>query len=375
MLPQDPSVRNSIAMDSGTYSYDSNSEIQRQVYNEAEGWMPNLRGQKRFTVVDYGCGPGLNWTYGMNKLLSKADDNVEFQLMLNDGLKNDWNAVSHVVEGYRARMRKNQKGHIAMLPGSFYGQIMSPESVDIGMAWSSFHFLENQPQHVDTTSESEEEAYVRWRESVRLQGHVDMVKLLRLRANEIKPGGQLIIAMVTNAASNTPKVHYEATVQALKKCLEDGLMTPEQYNAFRAPIFEPTEDDLQQILSAVQDLWSLPKPWGRSTIPHPSWAKLQQSEKTSRDYDEFAEGIAGFILAIYSGILIKALRSGHHATEQALRKTKSADEDRFLAEFKKRFIEAILSERLRHRPVAGHWLIMRLIRKATKEEVGPRIML
>ncbi|KAL1610496.1 hypothetical protein SLS60_002165 [Paraconiothyrium brasiliense] len=183
-------------------------------------------------------------------------------------------------------------------------------------------------------------------------------KLLRLRAKEIRPGGHLLMVIPTTPSS-TVKLHWEATVQALKRCLKHGTITPAQYRAFSGPWFQPTEEDLQQILSDVRDLWYLPMPWAYPTLPHPVWTKLQGSEKTRQDYEEYAEGFAGFFMALIRDSLVRALRGGDGKQLQYL----SASEDIALRQFTMSFKEAVLSDSLRDKRAESSWLVTRLVRK------------
>ncbi|KAJ4349637.1 uncharacterized protein N0V89_008254 [Didymosphaeria variabile] len=204
-------------------------------------------------------------------------------------------------------------------------------------------------------------------QSVRSQGHADLTNLLRLRAREIRPGGHLLIVIPTTPSS-TVKLHWEATAQVLKRCLEDGTMTPAQYRAFSGPWFQPTEEDLRQILSSVRDLWHLPMPWAYPTLPHPVWTKLQGSMKTWQDYEEYAEGFAGFFMALIRDPLVRALRGGEGAELQSL----SATEDMVLRQFTMRFKEAVLSDSLRDKRAESSWLVARLVRKPVAKLLEPK---
>jgi hypothetical protein len=194
---------------------------------------------------------------------------------------------------------------------------------------------------------------------MRPQGHADLTKLLRLRAREIRPGGHLLMVTPTSPAS-TVKLYWEALLLAFKSCLEDGTVSQAQWRAFRAPFFQPTDEDLRQVLSTVQDLWHVPMPWGCPTLPHPAWTTLQDSRKTRQDYEEYANGITGFFMALIYDVLMRALRGA----EGTKLECPAAAEEAILQQIKKRFKEAILSESLRHKCPESSWLVVRLLRKA-----------
>ncbi|KAF1972641.1 hypothetical protein BU23DRAFT_155498 [Bimuria novae-zelandiae CBS 107.79] len=193
----------------------------------------------------------------------------------------------------------------------------------------------------------------------RLQGHADLTKLIRLRAREIKPDGHLLLVLATSNASST-KLHLEALFTAVGKCFKDDIITEQQYHAFSGPWFFPTEKDLRQILSAVRDDWPLPAPWMYPVISHPAWAKLQRSEKTYRDYEVYAEDMVDFIMSVATDTLVRAWRCGVSNDLQVL----SAEEEKFLEEFKSRYKETLLSEPLRSRRGEGSWLVARLVRRS-----------
>ncbi|KAF9729719.1 hypothetical protein PMIN06_004945 [Paraphaeosphaeria minitans] len=350
------STSSDTASNAGTFAYAANSAFQRSIYQKCEPYLPDLEGLKTITIVDYGCGPGQNWTYGLDLLLLRADEDVQYQIILNDGLKTDWNEVAQVVHGYRVGQRGHQHGHFAVLPGTFYDQIMPDQTVDVGTAWSSFHWLEKTPPPMDIPPD--ENYYTAWQAHIRSQGLTDLTKLLRLRAREIKPGGHLLVVIPTTPASSV-KVYWEAFQQASLSCLTDGTITPEQWRAFRAPFFQPTEDDLRQILATVQDLWHLPMPWSYPTLAHPAWTALQGSEKTQQDYEEYVDGIAGFFMALIRDVLVRALRGGEVTSAER----PAPNEEAILQQATTSFREAILSDGLRNKRPESCWLVMRLVRE------------
>lgn len=193
---------------------------------------------------------------------------------------------------------------------------------------------------------------------IRSQGLIDLTKLLRLRAREIKPDGHLLVVIPTTAASIV-KLYWEAFLQASKSCLKDGTITPEQWRAFRAPFVQPTENDLRQILATLQDLWTLPMPWACPMLPHPAWTTLQESKKNRHDYEEYVDGITGFFMALIRDVLVRALRGGEGMKSQG---AAVAEED-ILQEYTKRFREAVLSDELRYKRPESSWLVLRLVRK------------
>ncbi|KAK7177271.1 hypothetical protein PSPO01_16683 [Paraphaeosphaeria sporulosa] len=147
-------MRDTVSMDSGSFSYSQHSEMQRLVHINVRPMFPDLRGIKNLTVVDYGCGPGDNWVCSKDALLSKTDVDVNYKLYLNDGVRNNWTAVAETIRAVRLAEKDERKGHIFMLPRSFYDQCMPAASVDIGMAWTSFHYLENKPAYLQLPTTS-----------------------------------------------------------------------------------------------------------------------------------------------------------------------------------------------------------------------------
>lgn len=157
--------------------------------------------------------------------------------------------------------------------------------------------------------------------------------------------------------ASTVKVYWEAFLQAAKSCLDDGIITSEQWYAFRAPFFQPTEDDLRQVLDTVEDMWYLPKPWAYPTLAHPAWTALQHSEKSQQDYEKYVDGIAGFFLALIRDVLVRGLRGGEGIASPA------ANEESIIQQVMSSFRVAMLSDDCRNKRPESSWLVMRLVRK------------
>ncbi|KAL5434027.1 hypothetical protein PMIN06_011517 [Paraphaeosphaeria minitans] len=333
-------MRDTVAMDSGSFSYSQHSEMQRLVHINVRPLFPDLRCIKNLTAVDYGCGPGDNWVCSKDALLSNTDVDVNYELYLNDGVRNNWTAVAETIREVGLAEKDERKGHIFMLPRNLYDQCMPAASVDICVAWTSFHYLENKPAYLQLPTTPGLRA--EWNAEIRSQGRADLAKLLRIRAVETKLGGCFLCAIPTSIEQGSTKVHY---------------------SAFSFPIAELDRDDIRQVLEDVRDQWSPARPWHSFTVEHPAWASLQKSGRTEPDYDRYAEFMAGFFMAIISGMLLSAVRCADGMGTAPARAT-SIEEETFLHQFKARFKAAMLSEPLKRIPAKGSWWAISLERKA-----------
>ena len=136
-------------------------------------------------------------------------------------------------------------------------------------------------------------------------------------------------------------------------------MSQKQYRAFGVPWFSPTKEDLEHVLSDVKDYWELPVSWEHLTIPHPAWGKLQNSNKMDIDYTVCTNDLANFMMSLATQSLEAAYNDGKTLDEET-------DLSGFLDGFQTIYKEVILNELSKERDAKSSWLVMRLVRTASK---------
>lgn len=171
-----------------------------------------------------------------------------------------------------------------MVPLGFFRQVVPRAHADLGVSWSSFNYLEAPPAvALDAAAPPAEFAAAR-HQAFSEAGHHALVKLLRLRANEIRPGGHLVAAIAghrpDDAEGEPPSTPGIQPLQAaLMRMVGEGQLTiPELMRTALFHSHERTPREMHAALAdeAVAPLWELEVLEPR-LIEHPAWAIYQDA--------------------------------------------------------------------------------------------------
>ncbi|KAF9728449.1 hypothetical protein PMIN04_012921 [Paraphaeosphaeria minitans] len=347
-LSQPRPTENEIAMRGSGY-YNKNSSLQHVGALSAVELFPDLSHKSRLTLVDYGCSQGANSIAPIKQLLSTLPDGSSAHIIFNDRPYNDFSALAATIKQHGRELDRNRSLMIfpSMVPISFYNPVTSPTSVDIGVSWSSFNYLEYQQPLLPA---SDLATLVKQRTTRNAKhAHSDLVKLLRLRAAEIKPGGCFIFALGGRVAGNqSPNAVAQAMMVAIKCMVENGTLTQEQMIALDPPMYERSMEECDEAFTKLAALWTVERKFER-IVAHPAYVLLQEKKaeacgneaeeiKASREY---ASIVVDWIVASFSWFFVKALRAGVDEEEQL--KTWTSSEESLLEEFAKMTKEVFLT--------------------------------
>ncbi|KAG6411667.1 hypothetical protein SASPL_129751 [Salvia splendens] len=200
----------------GTFSYTKNSTVQRDAASSVkdtikEAIMENFDIEKvlgdstTLTIADLGCSVGPNTVSAMESLLETVEhkcrrqglDGLEFQVLFNDQIGNDFNTLF-------AALPQPRSYFASAVPGSFYGRLFPCSSVHVAYSSYAINWLSRVPEELqrkdsrawnagrihysDDSSEAVLEAYAD-------QFQRDMEAFVGARAREIAPGGVMVIVV------------------------------------------------------------------------------------------------------------------------------------------------------------------------------------
>lgn len=168
----------------------------------------------------------------------------------------------------------------SMVPVGFFQQVVPDGSVDVGFSWSSLSYLSDFPNiSLDATASPAEFIAAR-HEALATAGHTDLVRLLRLRAREIRSGGYFIAGIGGIRPAGEPdeppsNTGFQPFQSAMKKMVESGTLKMEEL--MQMALFPSTERTVEEIRAALDETTSL---WEVETlkaklIEHPAWAPYQ----------------------------------------------------------------------------------------------------
>ncbi|XP_057764864.1 loganic acid O-methyltransferase-like [Salvia miltiorrhiza] len=252
----------------GTHSYSKNSTLQRcglSAVEDAikEAVMQNVEtdkllcGSTRFAIADLGCSVGPNTFHAVETIIEavqhkSSTNNLEFQVLFNDQIGNDFNTLF-------ASLPQERNYFAAAVAGSFYGRLFPSSSIHIAYSSGALHWLSKLPEglkvkdspawnagriHYSGASDAVVKAYAEQLEE-------DLENFLRCRAQEIVGGGMIVILVGGVSHAN---VQHRSTVlftfveAILIDMVKEGVLAQEVVDSFNIPIVYACINDVRRIV-------------------------------------------------------------------------------------------------------------------------------
>lgn len=353
----------------GDGNYNKNSAIQHIAVMPALEFIPNLSNRKELTLVDYGCSQGANSIIPIKHLLSQLPTHSTIRLIFNDRPPNDFSTLSKTIKRNEATLSRNGELQIypSMVPVSFFHQIVPDNSVDIGFAWSCLHYLEFLLPPLPSTDLQElvKQRLVRSAKAA----HVDLVKLLRLRAREIKSGGVFIGAIAARSSSSVPNVAPAAAalIVAISEMVHAGRISQAQVMGLDMPVHEHSMEEMESAFTEVEEVWGKEVCFEKM-IQHPAVAELEAKKKAEGvDLEElskeYASTVVDWTMAPLTWFLVKVLRAGNGGMgEEEMFASMTAEEEGLVDELAERAKRVFVKDQ-RDGIVEQCYIYFKLVRK------------
>ncbi|RBR24323.1 uncharacterized protein FIESC28_02813 [Fusarium coffeatum] len=268
--------------------YNNHCEIQQAAVEAGLGLIPDFSGQDKLVVVDYGCAQGANSIEPMRRVMSSLPENATVSLMFEDTPFNDFGSLAKTVSTHFASTSEKVFIAPSLVPIGFYQQVVPAKSVDLGFTWSSFNYLENTPTiALDATASPTDYAIARHK-ALATAAHTDLIKLLKLRAKEIREGGYLIAAIggqkpEGETRPSNPGGHILQAV-TMRMVGEGKLSLPELMQMALFPSHERTPDEVRAALEdeAVAPLWEV-EVFESKLIVQPAWEGYNNAADSEKE--------------------------------------------------------------------------------------------
>ncbi|KAI9830139.1 MAG: hypothetical protein M1819_005816 [Sarea resinae] len=327
----------------GAGFYNSNSALQAAAatrclplldINPGSGLAEDKQSHQLFTVVEYGSAQGSNSVAPMKRILDsmphpcpenhgRGQDRLQVQLVFSDRPQNDFASLAKTISEIPWMEPKAGDTDISeatpsvfptMVARNFYERVMPTQSVDVGFSFASLHHLNQLPPPAPpaTSLEGEQERMVVRKARFREQARHDLEHFLSLRAEELKPGAQLVLSFSSAASSGAP--NFAPWALSLWMSILDmvgaGRIPALVSQKFDVPTYDRSLNDVRQTLDAVRHFWSVEQIF-EDEIEHPA---VEMLLGTKADDDamraEYADVTVRWLMAVVSGYFIKALRQG-----------------------------------------------------------------
>ncbi|KDO44108.1 hypothetical protein CISIN_1g017702mg [Citrus sinensis] len=263
------------------YSYANNSTYQRGVVDAAKELISEAIADKLdlkilgfddtlkpFKIADLGCSVGPNTLLAVQNIIEAIElkfqrttnlhqkpSALEFQVFLNDHSDNDFNTLFKSLPHAR-------KYFAAGLPGSFHSRLFPRSSIHFVHTSYALHWLSKVPKEiVDPCSPAWNKGSIQCSESnievVRAystQYKNDMESFLNARAEELVPGGLMVLILAAVVPDGIPLSNSYVGVfnNILGSCFNDlakmGVLSEEKVDSFNLPTYNATPKELEAII-------------------------------------------------------------------------------------------------------------------------------
>jgi SAM-dependent methyltransferase len=243
----------------GMVDYDAHSSAQQSmVATHAATIRELVRNigpvRPEFRIADYGCGPGIstiNVARPAIEAYRELDGDGPIAVCHADQPGNDWNALFTLLSGPEGYLQGRTGIRPEAAVGSFYDRLVSDESVDLATCFAASHWL----SHAVRLDAPGAVWFADLQEAARRQmaalARDDWVCFLRLRAQELRPGGHLLVSTLgsvpdageANGAAASGRGIYRAIQVAAQSMADEGLFDRAILDRFVFALWFQTEDD------------------------------------------------------------------------------------------------------------------------------------
>ncbi|KAF8779248.1 hypothetical protein HU200_002928 [Digitaria exilis] len=230
---------------------------------------------KSMMIADLGCSCGPS---ALN-LISVAVDAIhrhclqlqqappELGLLLNDLPSNDFNtAVKHLMAfQQKQNADKCERGSspvvvASIVPGSFYGRLFTTGSMHLILSSNSLHWLSEAPHDLVKNGipmyHANKEQWQKMRtivlDAYARQFKKDFLLFLESRAQEMVPGGRMVISLTAtqspHPASESTQQTWEFVARILDNMASRGVLDQERLKTFYIPLYAPYENEVKKII-------------------------------------------------------------------------------------------------------------------------------
>ncbi|XP_057965257.1 probable jasmonic acid carboxyl methyltransferase 2 [Malania oleifera] len=266
----------------GESSYASNSYLQRTVISMAklmleestiglvEQYSPNL--PECLNIADFGCSSGPNTLMVVSQIVETINATLLrlnrqpplLQVYLNDLPGNDFDTLFRSLPSFSKKLER-EKGiglgrcFIAGVPGSFYGRLFPSNSLHLVHSSSSLHWLSQVPKGLvsetglplnkgniciaKTSPPAVHKAYLE-------QFQRDFTLFLKSRAEEVVPGGRMVLTILSSFRSEDPRCIWEVVGLKLNDMVLEGAIQEAKLDSFNMPFYRPTASEIENVIEA-----------------------------------------------------------------------------------------------------------------------------
>ena len=208
--------------------YDAHSKFQSDVAESGAALLKHavesitLPADGHVTVADYGAGEGKNSMAIVSSALDLlAERGVTKTAVLHSDLPtNDWNGLAANLSGDGSYLKAHPDARALFAPRGFFERVTQPSSVTLGTSGSAAHWLSRQPPNLNMPdSLYRSDAPPAELAKILAQAASDWMAFLSARAEELQPGGVLLVRMLGSDGHADPvRVSAAGLLKLMNAC-------------------------------------------------------------------------------------------------------------------------------------------------------------
>jgi SAM dependent carboxyl methyltransferase len=280
-------------------------------------------------IVDYGCAQGRVTNALLHvavERLRDRDADVPINVYHNDLLGNDWATLLERLEGDDSYLRI-PGGPITPLISatSFYEPVTPRHLVDLGISFAAAQWLASPGPGGTGTALYFDQLEGAAAEEMAAQADADWARFLELRADELAPGGRLIVNMMGIPAGGIAAGHdlWEHVRAICADMIDEGRLDKTRVDGYVLPVYERTAEEVRRPFEeAIGQRLSLGDLEIRA-VPNP----VRERYRHDGDAGAFARDFTGFFRAWSEPSLEEALMPDGGIDELYRRLERRLEED------------------------------------------------
>ncbi|VVA31496.1 PREDICTED: salicylate [Prunus dulcis] len=223
-------------------------------------------------IADLGCSSGPNTLLVVSDIIDNIRNTFQklnrpppsLQAFLNDLPRNDFNTVFRSLPGFYKKLdeepeKKLGPCFIAGMPGSFYGRLFPDNSLHFVHSSYALMWISEVPKGLVTkegealnkgniyiAKTSPPAVFKQYLEQFKR----DFTVFLRSRAEELVPGGSMVLTTMGSIKSDDPLCIWEFVGTKLNDMVLEGLIEEEKLDTFNMPYYAPTTKEIEEVIEA-----------------------------------------------------------------------------------------------------------------------------
>jgi SAM dependent carboxyl methyltransferase len=289
--------------------YDANSSFQAKVAASASALLEQavaaleVPAGAPLTVADYGSSEGRNSiaTVGRALALLAARGPADAVVLHNDLPTNDWRGLAGSLAGPDSYLHAFPGARALFAPRSFFERVTAPASVTLGTSGSSAHWLSHQPSGLDMPrSLYRSDAPPDQCPKILAQAASDWEAFLTARAEELQPGGVLLVQMLgADGTADPVRVSAAGLLALMNTCalalVDAGEIPADVYAGYCFPVVPRTLAEAAAPLAGGLDERLELLHCGLTAVASPYQAALERTGNVAafaRDYTAFTRAFS-----------------------------------------------------------------------------------